>query len=76
MLRHGLPTRDEREILGRLVRIIGGFPLSRFGRHLHRADLFGRQPQAGTYSYAPPRSVLDRRLGNRFHRPAGTISAQ
>ncbi len=32
MLRHGLRTRDGREILGQLVRLIGGFPLSLFGR--------------------------------------------
>jgi hypothetical protein len=32
MLRQALRTRDLREILGQLVRIIGGFPLSLFGR--------------------------------------------
>jgi len=32
MLRHALRTRDLHEILGQLVRIIGGFPLSFFGR--------------------------------------------
>ncbi|GAB2796434.1 hypothetical protein GCM10027175_39220 [Hymenobacter latericoloratus] len=32
MLRHGLRTRDGREILGQLVRIIGGFFLSLVGR--------------------------------------------
>ena len=31
MLRHGLRTRDLREILGQLVRIVGGFPLSFLG---------------------------------------------
>ncbi|MBD2770308.1 DUF3703 domain-containing protein [Hymenobacter sp. BT664] len=32
MLHHGLRIRDLREILGQLVRIIGGFALSFFGR--------------------------------------------
>lgn len=32
MLRHGLRTRDGREILGQLVRIIGGFFMSLVGR--------------------------------------------
>lgn len=32
MLRHGLRTRDGREILGQFVRIVCGFSLSLFGR--------------------------------------------
>ncbi|WP_215139272.1 DUF3703 domain-containing protein [Hymenobacter sp. ISL-91] len=48
LLRHSLPTRDEREILDQPVRSIGGFPLSCFGHHPHRAGVFGLQRQAGT----------------------------